>query len=362
MPTVNVFYLGTMSDLDPDETNTTSENAHDLVGLTVGSSGAPLYQNIDALTLLDSDSDGVILENDSGATAENISYAGTGAALDGVIEVDVTLTYTDGSTAITQMFAVQDVLGRVFLMPHPEGDARNDVLDDHPIVSIHIDAAENNAFIGVYADAEQDVFITCFAAGTLIATKQGVVDITRLSVGDKVCTMDHGYQPIRWIGGRRVRAVGEFAPIRINVGALGQGLPTRALLVSPQHRILVRSKIAQRVFGMSEVLLSAKKMLGMPGISVANDFKHVTYWHFLFDQHEIVFSEGAATESFYTGPEAMKGLDQDVRNEIHALFPELAHKQGLPNPAKPIARGKQLNQLIARHQKNSRLFFQDCTT
>lgn len=358
MPTIEAFYLGSMNDLDPDEANYMSENSDSLVGLLFGGRDAPLYDSIDALTLEDTDGDGVLYSNDAGQDAENLSYDGTSSALDSEIRFDVTVTYIDGTTATTQMGVLQDASGRMFLIPHRGGSSQNEVLDDHPIISIQIDSIVSDEFQGMYTDVEQDAFITCFAAGTMIATKNGMIDIAQLSVGDKVCTMDHGYQPIRWIGWRRVQALDEFAPIKIASGALGQGLPTRDLRVSPQHRILVRSKIAQRMFGSFEVLLPAKKLLGLPGISVDVSMKNVTYWHILFNRHEIVYSEGAATESFYTGAQAMKAIDVGARDEIFLLFPELEHAASPPVSARPIVQGKEQNQLQARHQKNTRNIFQ----
>lgn len=359
MPTIEAFYLGTLADLDLNESDFYSEYASDLVGLTVGTGAGdpPLYENIIALTLDDADGDRGLYENDLGYTGEDIIYDGTASALDRIIEYSITITYIDGSTVPTHMGVMQDVSGRAFLVPHQEGTVENDLLDDQPIASITIDSVNEAGYDGLYSDVEQDAFITWFVAGTMIATKRGLVDIAQLSVGDKICTMDRGFQPIRWIGARRVRAAGRFAPIIIAAGALGQGLPTRELRLSPQHRILVRSKIAQRIFGVSEVLLAAKKMLGMPGISVATDIKYVTYWHFLFDQHEIVFSEGAATESFFIGPMALDGLGNAARSEILNLFPDLA--QRTVSPARKIVQGKAQKKLLARHRKNSRLIYQD---
>lgn len=359
MPTIEVFYLGSTSDLDTDETNHVSENTSNLVGLTFGYCGAPLYDSIDALTLVEFNGDGGIYTNDIFNDPEDISYVGTASGLDSVVAANVTITYFNGTTATTRMGVLHDVSGRVFLAPYDVGSAESDVLDDHQIVSIGIDSIVDAEYAGGFAYLEPDAFVTCFAAGTLIATKLGLINIAELRVGDKVCTMDHGYQPIRWIGARRIRAVGKFAPIRISQGALGQGLPMRDLWVSPQHRILVRSKIARRMFGCFEVLLAARKLTGMPGISVDRSAGYVTYWHFLFDHHELVFSEGAATESFYTSPQSMTELDQVSRTEILALFPELARRTDWPTPARPIVQGRQQNRLLERHQKNGRLIYQD---
>ena len=53
----------------------------------------------------------------------------------------------------------------------------------------------------------------------------------------------------------------------------------------------------------------------------------VTYCHFLLDRHEIVFAEGCATESLLPGPQTLKNVDPDARDEIVAIFPDLAKSQ-----------------------------------
>jgi len=83
----------------------------------------------------------------------------------------------------------------------------------------------------------------CFTAGTLIKTQSGEVLIEDLAKGDMVLTMDHGYQPIRWIGSSKRPATGNMAPILIRKGALGND---RDLRVSPQHRMLLQGWQAER--------------------------------------------------------------------------------------------------------------------
>ena len=271
------------------------------------------------------------------------------SSFDGVIDYRVTITYTDGTTAVVTMGVVQDELGRAFLVPNREGDTDNSIMGDHPISSIHIDSIVESDYGGMYSDVEQDAFITCFAAGTLIATQQGLVNIAQLSVGDMVRTMDHGYQPIRWIGARRVRALGSLTPIEITAGALGQGRPTHTLQVSPQHRILLRSKIAERMFGTPEVLIAAKKLLGLTGINLARQGGFVTYWHILFEHHEIVFSHGVASESLYLGPLAQKTLGADAVTEIQHLFPNWWRNLCLRNRAADCSRQTPKTIIAAAH-------------
>jgi len=159
----------------------------------------------------------------------------------------------------------------------------------------------------------------CFAAGTLIATDGGDARIDDLVAGDLVQTMDHGLQPIRWIGHSRVNATGRFAPVLFAPGTIGN---ETALSVSPQHRILVQGWRAELYFGCNEVLVPAKHLID--GVSVVQDYrKDVTYFHLLFDCHEIIFSGGALSESFFPGDQVMLG-DAAVRAELLEIFPALA--------------------------------------
>src|SRR5690606_6300515 len=96
----------------------------------------------------------------------------------------------------------------------------------------------------------------CFCRGTLIATRNGEVPVEKLRLGDEVLTLDHGYQPIRWLGSRKLSALALRArpalrPVEIRDGALGAGLPTRDLRLSPQHRVLLRSKVLDRMIDTS---------------------------------------------------------------------------------------------------------------
>jgi hypothetical protein len=108
----------------------------------------------------------------------------------------------------------------------------------------------------------------------------------------------------------------------IRADAIGPGHPSRDLVVSPQHRILVSSVIALRMFDCNDVLIPANKLLSLDGIDVVdNTAEGVTYFHFLFDAHEIVMAEGLASESFLFGDYLCKETSA-LRAEIIALFPE----------------------------------------
>jgi hypothetical protein len=193
----------------------------------------------------------------------------------------------------------------------------------------------------------------CFAAGTLIDTAAGPRRIETLVAGDRVRTRDHGLQPVRWIGACHVRAAEmrrrpQLAPVRIARGALGAGLPSRELVVSPQHRLLLQSRISDRMFGIGGVLVPALRLAELPGVSRETAARDVRYFHLLFDAHEIVFAEGCPAESLLIGPMARRLLSPEAQAEIDALFPGLIGA-GAMEPARAIAAPHRARRLVARH-------------
>ena len=171
----------------------------------------------------------------------------------------------------------------------------------------------------------------CFCAGTPILTPHGDRLVEDLAVGDLVLTRDAGPQPIRWIGKRRLMASECAAPIEFKPGAAGN---RDTLLVSPQHRILCTGARAQLYFGTSEVLTSAQLFLGTAGV-IKRPPGPVTYFHILFDTHQIVTASGLQCESYHPGEYSIPGLSQQAREELFALFPELRSN---PNGYGPAAR------------------------
>ncbi|MDG1280423.1 MAG: Hint domain-containing protein [Pseudorhodobacter sp.] len=172
--------------------------------------------------------------------------------------------------------------------------------------------------------------LVCFVAGTMIETDQGPRPVESLQVGDLVWTQDHGFQPLRWIGKRRISLAEQIAdptlrPVVISAGALGDGAPCRDLAVSAQHRVLSRHWRNALFFAEDEVLVPAKSLVNGTSIRQKIWDQDLDYVHFLFDQHEIVSSDGALTESFLPSATSLTGVGAESRAEILRLFPELAN-------------------------------------
>ncbi|WP_239495867.1 Hint domain-containing protein [Yoonia maritima] len=179
--------------------------------------------------------------------------------------------------------------------------------------------------------SEIENVIICFTAGTRIATPYGQRPIETLDIGDTVLTKGNGPRPIRWIGKRTVPAIGKLAPIRIKAGVFAN---TRDLLVSPQHRMIYDGWKTQINFNQDEVLIAAKHLVNDDTV-VRETADEVTYIHIMFDQHEIVFAENAASESFFPGTSGLDAVEHAAREELFSIFPEL---RSMPTTFGPTAR------------------------
>ena len=173
--------------------------------------------------------------------------------------------------------------------------------------------------VGLYidsADLEHTFTATpaCYCPGTMIRTEHGDLAVEALVIGDRVLTVSGGAKPVRWIGrrayaGRFLRGRPSLLPVRIRAGALGAGLPERDLLVSPAHALL-----------LDGALVPAGALVN--GTTVVRDTPEtVEYLHIELAQHETVWANGVAAETF---------VDDDSRAmfsnaaEFAALYPDAA--------------------------------------
>ena len=202
-------------------------------------------------------------------------------------------------------------------------------------------------------DALEDV--PCFVQGTMIRTPKGDRRVETLTTGDEVLTADGHVETIRWVGARHVNVwradKRHLMPVRIAKGALGNGAPTKDLFVSPNHRMLVSSPMSQLLFEDAGVLIPAKFLLTLPGVDVVAEALSVTYYHFIFDQHEVVISNGTPSESLFPGDVAMGAMENASRSELLEIFPELFDRtQGSYGPtAARVLRKHEAQLLVAQY-------------
>ncbi|MCT4556920.1 MAG: Hint domain-containing protein [Pelagimonas sp.] len=180
-----------------------------------------------------------------------------------------------------------------------------------------------------YAAGDQVSGVICFTPGTRIRTPDGTVRIEDLREGDKVQTKDNGAQEIRWIGSRRMSGARLFAmpklrPIRIRPGAFGIGEPDEEIVVSPEHRMLVKGVVARALFNTPEVLVAARDLINGESVMLDTRAKEVTYYHVLLERHEVLFANGVETESFHPANTALSTIHEADRARLLHQLPYVA--------------------------------------
>ncbi len=158
----------------------------------------------------------------------------------------------------------------------------------------------DNGPLKITADGHGGVDLTvCFAEGTNILTPNGQKTVEALQIGDNIITADGRHEPVKWIG--RLTVCTAFAdelrtmPVRIRTGALGDNLPRRDLLVSPQHAMFLEG-----------VLVQAGALVN--GISIVRETQMprlFRYYHIELADHALILAEGAPSETFIDNADRM---------------------------------------------------------
>ena len=345
---LTAYYIGTYADLDLGEGGTVARTAGRLVGYALGTAQAPAYSRETPLVLTDGDA--------TQGRPDRVEWGGKVAQTVASLHVSVRLTYMDRKTDTTWMVVLQDTLGRVFLTPFADGSEFSEAFVEKPIRTIRIETITGEHYRAAVAQLADQGYV-CFGSDTRIQTPTGEKKVVRLKPGDLVNTVDHGPQPIRWVAMRRLgplelRANPAIRPVRVKRGALGGGLPARDVLLSPQHRVLVRSRLAMQMFGTTEVLVAVKALVGLPGIEVAQDVGGVIYVHLLFDDHEVIIADGAPMESLFLGTGAREAVGTAALEEIEAIMPELVDmmRNGTGVPARPLTDTERATEMGLVHE------------
>jgi hypothetical protein len=154
----------------------------------------------------------------------------------------------------------------------------------------------------------------CYLAGTHILTPDGPREIGLLSIGDRVTTLSGDAKPIKWIGRNRFvrQADGTWPsnalPVKVARFALDGHSPSADLYLSPGHAVYVDGLLIQ-----VGSLVNGTSIARDP----AADRQVLEYFHIELAEHDVVFAEGAATETLL--PSADRRLFDNWR-EYEALY------------------------------------------
>jgi hypothetical protein len=169
----------------------------------------------------------------------------------------------------------------------------------------------------------------CFMPGTYIATPAGDVAVEDLRIGNAVMTSVGAVATVKWIGRQTISS--RFAdpvrvlPIRIGAGAIAENVPSRDLLVSPDHALLVDG-----------MLVNAGALVNGTSITRERDVPATfTYYHVELHDHSLILAENTPAETFIDNVDRM-GFDNWAEHE--ALYPDAEPIQEMAYPRAKAAR------------------------
>jgi hypothetical protein len=173
-----------------------------------------------------------------------------------------------------------------------------------------------------------------FLRGTLIKSPDGDRPVETLVRGERILSRDGRQLPVVWLGRREVTSSDDrrldLLPVCILASALDHRVPSRDLLVSPYHAILMNNVLVQA--GALVNGLSVRRQTDAPAV--------FTYYSIELDSHDLVMAEDAPAESF------MDNLGREIfdnGDEHRALFPN-----GKPIEPMPYPRARSYRQLPRR--------------
>ncbi|MAQ83508.1 MAG: hypothetical protein CMH12_09775 [Maritimibacter sp.] len=161
----------------------------------------------------------------------------------------------------------------------------------------------------------------CFARNTRIETTRGPIPVQYLRPGDRLLTLDHGPQDLLWCGYRRHVGLGASAPVVVESGALGN---VARLVLSQDHRVILRHPLAQLGFDNPEVLVPVAALVNGSSIRIAA-MRRVVYHHLLLERHEVLLAQGTEAESLHLAKGPPVNLACTYRTLPHSLHPDRVH-------------------------------------
>ncbi|MEP5732533.1 MAG: Hint domain-containing protein [Sulfitobacter sp.] len=203
-----------------------------------------------------------------------------------------------------------------------EVDAEGGVADIYLLPLTALSSQTEYRLVGIDTDTARQKFaqVACvsFTRGTHITMATGAQKpIEDLAIGDRILTRDDGVQKIRWISRSTVRAVGEFAPIKIHAGTLNN---EKDLIVSPDHRLFIYQRSDEVGAGRSELLVKARHLINGETVTVM-DGGFVDYFQLLFDSHQIIYAEGIAAETMLIDTRTKPVLPADLSAALGDVIP-----------------------------------------
>ena len=189
-----------------------------------------------------------------------------------------------------------------------------------------MDQFPNGALPVVVTSDGNTPILICFCAGTMILTPDGERTVETLKPGDLIMNADGKPVRLLWMGHRQVSSdtlarFPELRPVRIPENHFGPGRPSRPLEVSPQHRVFMEGWLVELTIGAPSALIPAIHLLDDNVRQFGGDAP-VDYYHLLFENHEMIVSNGLPTESLQLSDLNLQAVSETTRKDFLRRFPD----------------------------------------
>ncbi|XDA99282.1 Hint domain-containing protein [Sulfitobacter sp. LCG007] len=184
----------------------------------------------------------------------------------------------------------------------------------------------------------QPTFTGGIAEGANLRTPCGLRRIEIIRPGDMIVTRS-GLEAVQMVWQRRVKVTPANAPVCLKPRAVGPMMPQRALMLAPDHRVLIPGFRLLGVADDTSVLTEARKIAGSSdAVYVDLSRESVTYYQLVFDRHLVLTANGLPVESFLPDAAAIAALGGEMRSALEARYPCLRDApEAYPGAQFPIA-------------------------
>lgn len=171
----------------------------------------------------------------------------------------------------------------------------------------------------------------------MVKTDKGPVPVDWLSAGDLICTMDHGFQKLAWIG----RCNGDWGRgrcIRIAPSTFGERSPKSDILVSVSQEVFLQGDMFELCTGEPEVLATAAQINRWPGVSLQSVPENTPFYCLMFHRQEIFCCDGlwlaslseppmACDQTSGSSAERLVALQSDLDGSFFAARPRVTDRE-----------------------------------
>jgi len=200
---------------------------------------------------------------------------------------------------------------------YPDADYVVFTLKNGSIITLNIVGAKAAGYsLSDTADGNL-LYETCYLAGNMITTPDGMRAVETLAVGDRVSVLDAKSgkletRVIVWTGQKTVQTQSSPAldgavdrgayPVRILKNALAPNMPSQDMLITPEHCLCLDGR-----------LVPVRMLVNDRSIFYDRSFESYTYYHIETEDHCLIWANNVLTETYLdTGNRTMFDGDRSM--------------------------------------------------